>query len=177
MVEVGFERLAEAQEEILWLSEAAFVPVVWATQVLEGLNQTGVPSRAAHGAAPAEEAFHAAALAHLGHLVRLRDRWRMIDQEMHFGARRPQRTFVLAFAAALLFERFRAGARIFRILRGHARRLTLPWSSAGRRQVSSSQATDANSGVVMSCIANGAYARNTTPAVSHARCAGTADGR
>jgi pyruvate kinase len=45
-IEMGFERLAEAQEEILWLSEAAFVPVIWATQVLEGLNQTGVPSRA-----------------------------------------------------------------------------------------------------------------------------------
>ena len=30
-VEVGFERLAEIQEEILWLSEAAHVPVVWAT--------------------------------------------------------------------------------------------------------------------------------------------------
>jgi pyruvate kinase len=45
-IEMGFERLAEAQEEILWLSEAAFVPVIWATQVLEGLNRTGVPSRA-----------------------------------------------------------------------------------------------------------------------------------
>jgi pyruvate kinase len=45
-LEMGFERLAEAQEEILWLSEAAFMPVVWATQVLDVLNQTGVPSRA-----------------------------------------------------------------------------------------------------------------------------------
>jgi len=45
-IEMGFERLAEAQEEILWLSEAAFVPVIWATQVLEGLNETGMPSRA-----------------------------------------------------------------------------------------------------------------------------------
>jgi pyruvate kinase len=27
-VEVGFERLAEVQEEILWLCEAAHVPVV-----------------------------------------------------------------------------------------------------------------------------------------------------
>jgi pyruvate kinase len=45
-IEMGFERLAEAQEEILWLSEAAFVPVIWATQVLDVLNRTGVPSRA-----------------------------------------------------------------------------------------------------------------------------------
>jgi pyruvate kinase len=45
-VELGFERLAEVQEEILWLCEAAHVPVVWATQVLETLAQTGQPSRA-----------------------------------------------------------------------------------------------------------------------------------
>jgi pyruvate kinase len=45
-VEVGFERLAEVQEEILWLCEASHVPVVWATQVLDTLARTGVPSRA-----------------------------------------------------------------------------------------------------------------------------------
>jgi pyruvate kinase len=45
-VEVGFERLAEVQEEILWLCEAAHVPVIWATQVLESLAKGGMPSRA-----------------------------------------------------------------------------------------------------------------------------------
>ncbi|AFR49785.1 Pyruvate kinase [Gordonia sp. KTR9] len=45
-VEVGFGRLAEVQEEILWLCEAAHVPVIWATQVLDGLAKKGVPSRA-----------------------------------------------------------------------------------------------------------------------------------
>ncbi|HET9348966.1 MAG TPA: pyruvate kinase, partial [Arthrobacter sp.] len=45
-VEAGFERLAEVQEEILWLCEAAHVPVVWATQVLDTLARTGMPSRA-----------------------------------------------------------------------------------------------------------------------------------
>lgn len=45
-VEVGFERLAELQEEILWLCEAAHVPAIWATQVLDMLARTGVPSRA-----------------------------------------------------------------------------------------------------------------------------------
>ena len=45
-VECGWERLAEAQEEILWICEAAHVPVVWATQVLENLTKTGQPSRA-----------------------------------------------------------------------------------------------------------------------------------
>jgi pyruvate kinase len=45
-VEVGFERLAELQEEILWLCEASHVPVIWATQVLDTMARTGVPSRA-----------------------------------------------------------------------------------------------------------------------------------
>lgn len=45
-VEVGFERLSEVQEEILWLCEAAHMPVVWATQVLESLAKGGMPSRA-----------------------------------------------------------------------------------------------------------------------------------
>ena len=40
-VEVGFERLSEVQEEILWVCEAAHVPVIWATQVLEGLAKAG----------------------------------------------------------------------------------------------------------------------------------------
>ena len=34
------------QEEILWLCEAAHVPVIWATQVLESLARGGRPSRA-----------------------------------------------------------------------------------------------------------------------------------
>jgi pyruvate kinase len=45
-VECGFERLAEVQEEILWICEAAHVPVIWATQVLETLAKEGTPSRA-----------------------------------------------------------------------------------------------------------------------------------
>jgi pyruvate kinase len=45
-VEIGFERLAEVQEQILWLCEAAHVPVIWATQVLESLAKEGLPTRA-----------------------------------------------------------------------------------------------------------------------------------
>jgi pyruvate kinase len=45
-VECGYERLAEVQEEILWLCEAAHLPVIWATQVLESMNKKGVPTRA-----------------------------------------------------------------------------------------------------------------------------------
>jgi pyruvate kinase len=45
-VKLGWERLAEVQEENLWVCEAAHIPVIWATQVLEGLAKKGVPSRA-----------------------------------------------------------------------------------------------------------------------------------
>ncbi len=45
-VEVGFENLALVQEDILCLCEAAHVPVIWATQVLETLAKRGRPARA-----------------------------------------------------------------------------------------------------------------------------------
>ncbi|NND89767.1 MAG: pyruvate kinase [Granulosicoccus sp.] len=45
-VEMGWERLAEVQEEILWMCEAAHQPAIWATQVLENLAKSGIPSRA-----------------------------------------------------------------------------------------------------------------------------------
>lgn len=45
-VEIGYLRLAEVQEELMWLCEAARVPVVWATQVLEGQIKRGAPTRA-----------------------------------------------------------------------------------------------------------------------------------
>ena len=45
-IEIGYQRLAEIQEEILWICEAAHIPVIWATQVLENLVKKGIPSRA-----------------------------------------------------------------------------------------------------------------------------------
>jgi pyruvate kinase len=45
-IECGWERMAEVQEEILWICEAAHMPVIWATQVLETLAKHGIPSRA-----------------------------------------------------------------------------------------------------------------------------------
>jgi pyruvate kinase len=45
-VELGFARLSEIQEEMLWLCDAAHVPVIWATQVLDNLVAEGRPSRA-----------------------------------------------------------------------------------------------------------------------------------
>jgi pyruvate kinase len=44
-VEIGFERMSEVQEEILWICEAGHVPVIWATQVLENLHKTGMATR------------------------------------------------------------------------------------------------------------------------------------
>jgi pyruvate kinase len=45
-VECGYERMAEVQEEMLWMCEAAHLPVIWATQVLDQLARSGQPSRA-----------------------------------------------------------------------------------------------------------------------------------
>ncbi len=45
-IEVGWEKLAVVQEKSIWLCEAADVPVIWATQVLERLVKRGAPSRA-----------------------------------------------------------------------------------------------------------------------------------
>ena len=58
-VETGYLRLAELQQQILWICEAADVPVIWATQVLDQMVKSGIPSRAevtdaAEGAARAE---------------------------------------------------------------------------------------------------------------------------
>jgi pyruvate kinase len=44
-VELGSVRMAEIQEEILWICEAARVPVIWATQVLETLAKDGLINR------------------------------------------------------------------------------------------------------------------------------------
>ena len=45
-VEMGFERISEVQKELLWICEAAHIPVIWATQVLETLAKKGIPTRA-----------------------------------------------------------------------------------------------------------------------------------
>lgn len=45
-VECGWEKLADIQDEILSTCSAAHVPVIWATQVLESLTKSGVPTRA-----------------------------------------------------------------------------------------------------------------------------------
>lgn len=44
-IETGWENFATIQEEIMRLGEAAHIPVIWATQVLESLAKKGVPTR------------------------------------------------------------------------------------------------------------------------------------
>lgn len=46
MTEIGWERMSEVPSQVLSLCEAGHVPVIWATQVLESLAKTGLPSRA-----------------------------------------------------------------------------------------------------------------------------------
>lgn len=45
-IEVGFQNLSVIQEEILNLCEAAHMPIIYATQVLENMMKTNLPSRA-----------------------------------------------------------------------------------------------------------------------------------
>jgi pyruvate kinase len=45
-VECGWENIARVQQEIMSLCQAAHVPDIWATQVLENLTKKGLPSRA-----------------------------------------------------------------------------------------------------------------------------------
>jgi len=44
-IECGWTNMARIQEEILSLCNAAHIPSIWATQVLENLAKTGLPSR------------------------------------------------------------------------------------------------------------------------------------
>lgn len=41
----GSAGLAEILEELPWLGEAVYIPVIWATQVLESVAQKGARSR------------------------------------------------------------------------------------------------------------------------------------
>lgn len=47
-VEIGSQRLAEIQEEILWLCEVGHAPVIWATQASEALVKKGASPRRVH---------------------------------------------------------------------------------------------------------------------------------
>jgi pyruvate kinase len=44
-IEVGWQKIGHIQNEILRICNAAHVPIIWATQVLESLTKKGIPSR------------------------------------------------------------------------------------------------------------------------------------
>ena len=44
-VEIGYENLSQIQEDILCLCNAAHIPVILATQILETLSKSGLPTR------------------------------------------------------------------------------------------------------------------------------------
>jgi pyruvate kinase len=68
-VECGFNRLSEVQEEMLWICEAAHVPVILATQVLEGLTKYGHVTRAEITDAAMAQAAEAVMLNKGSHIV------------------------------------------------------------------------------------------------------------
>lgn len=45
-IETGWDNMGYIQEEIFWMCQAAHLPDIWATQVLESLAKKGLPSRA-----------------------------------------------------------------------------------------------------------------------------------
>lgn len=92
-VECGFERMSEVQEEILWVCESAHVPVIWATQVLEGLTKRGHASRAeVTDAAVAQEA-EAVMLNKGGHVIQAVEMLDNILQRMQ-GHQRKKRSML-----------------------------------------------------------------------------------
>ncbi len=92
-VECGFERMSEVQEEILWVCESAHVPVIWATQVLEGLTKRGHASRAeVTDAAMAQEA-EAVMLNKGGHVIQAVEMLDNILQRMQ-GHQRKKRSML-----------------------------------------------------------------------------------
>lgn len=45
-IETGWENFATIQEEMIQICDAAHLPVIWATQILENLTKKGLPTRA-----------------------------------------------------------------------------------------------------------------------------------
>ena len=75
-IEGGWHNLAGMQEEIMRLCEAAHVPIIWATQVLETLSKKGIPSRAEITDAAAAQQAECVMLnkgPHIVHTIKLLD--------------------------------------------------------------------------------------------------------
>ena len=101
-VEIGFARLSEMQEEMLWLCEAARTPVVWATEVLDQFVREGVASRSEMSDAAAAQGAECVMLNKGPHLVEgvafLRDVLGRMDR--HHAKRFPRYTPLRAWRRA-----------------------------------------------------------------------------
>lgn len=76
-IETGWKNIATIQEEILRICEAAHIPDIWATQVLENLAKKGTPSRAEITDAAASQRAECVMLnkgLHIKKAIRLLDR-------------------------------------------------------------------------------------------------------
>jgi pyruvate kinase len=102
-VECGFERLSELQEEILWVCESAHVPVIWATQVLEGLTKRGHASRAEVTDAAMAQAAEAVMLNKGEHVIEAVEMLDDILQRMQ-GHHRKKRSMLRRLQLASEFE-------------------------------------------------------------------------
>lgn len=101
-VECGFERMSEIQEEILWLCESAHVPVIWATQVLEGLTKFGQVTRAEVTDAAMSQAAEAVMLNKGPHIIEAVEMLDDILQRMQ-GHHRKKRSMLRKLQLATSF--------------------------------------------------------------------------
>jgi len=106
-VECGFERMSEVQEEILWVCESAHVPVIWATQVLEGLTKQGHVTRAEITDAAMSQAAEAVMLNKGSHIIEAVEMLDDILQRMQ-GHHRKKRSMLRKLHLA---SEFHAGMR------------------------------------------------------------------
>ena len=82
-VELGWTRIAEVQEEIAWLCEAAHIPLIWATQILENQAKTGLATRAEITDAAAAVNAECAMLNKGPYITKAVKTLRSIDRRMH----------------------------------------------------------------------------------------------
>jgi pyruvate kinase len=82
-VELGWTRIAEVQEEISWLCEAAHIPLIWATQILENQAKTGLATRAEITDAAAAVNAECAMLNKGPYITKAVKTLRSIDRRMH----------------------------------------------------------------------------------------------
>lgn len=82
-VELGWTRIAEVQEEISWICEAAHLPMIWATQILETQVKTGLATRAEITDAVAAVQAECAMLNKGPYVLKGVKTLRSIDRRMH----------------------------------------------------------------------------------------------